>query len=133
MRLTVDLAKINPLHDVRDKSKLAAITKDMIDNGWVGAPDAPPEQALYRIQQTYPDGSGSRLNVDWEGLLRLHDLIHDRIALEGRVCETCDTKGCHRPATWYPHHTTPHHTSFKGNTRLKPIPCSFYLLPPGEG
>ena len=23
-----------------------------------------------------------------------------RIALEGRVCETCDTKGCHRPATW---------------------------------
>ena len=65
-----------------------------------GAPDGPPEQALYRIQQTYPDGSGGRLNVDWEGLLRLHDLIHDRIALEGRVCETCDTKGCHRPATW---------------------------------
>ena len=29
-----------------------------------------------------------------------HALIHDRIALEGRVCETCDTKGCHRPATW---------------------------------
>jgi hypothetical protein len=26
-----------------------------------GAPDAPPEQALYRIQQTYPDGSGGRL------------------------------------------------------------------------
>ena len=25
-----------------------------------GAPDAPPEQALYRIQQTYPDGSGGR-------------------------------------------------------------------------
>ena len=47
-----------------------------------GAPDAPPEQALYRIQQTYPDGSGGRLNVDWEGLLRLHELIHDRIALE---------------------------------------------------
>ena len=23
-----------------------------------GAPDAPPEQTLYRIQQTYPDGSG---------------------------------------------------------------------------
>jgi hypothetical protein len=88
-----------------------------------GAPDAPPEQALYRIQQTYPDGSGGRLNVDWEGLLRLHELIHDRIALVGLrtnlkemrvsklaleremnqkvlVCETCDTKGCHRPATW---------------------------------
>ncbi len=65
-----------------------------------GAPDAPPEQALYRIQQTYPDGSGGRLNVDWEGLLRLHELIHDRVALEGHVCETCSTKGCHRPATW---------------------------------
>ena len=26
-----------------------------------GAPDALPEQALYRIQQTYPDGSGGRL------------------------------------------------------------------------
>jgi hypothetical protein len=23
------------------------------------------QQALYRIQQTYPDGSGGRLNVDW--------------------------------------------------------------------
>ena len=55
-----------------------------------GAPDAPPERALYRIQHTYSDGSGSRLNVDWEGLLRLHELIHDRIALEGGVCETCD-------------------------------------------
>ena len=65
-----------------------------------GAPDALPEQALYRIQQTYPDGSGGRLNVDWEGLLRLHELIHDRIAMEGCVCETCSTKGCHRPATW---------------------------------
>ena len=65
-----------------------------------GAADAPPEQALYRIQQTYPDGSGGRLNVDWEGLLRLHGLIHDRIALEGCVCETCSTRGCHRPATW---------------------------------
>ena len=65
-----------------------------------GAPDAPPEQALYRIQQTYPDGSGARLNVDWTGLHRLHDLIHDRIALEGYVCETCSTRGCHRPATW---------------------------------
>jgi len=65
-----------------------------------GAPNAPPEQALYRIQQTYPDGSGGRLNVDWEGLLRLHELIHDRIALEGCVCETCSTRGCHRPATW---------------------------------
>jgi len=65
-----------------------------------GAPDGPPEQALYRIQQTYPDGSGGRLNMDWDGLLRVHELIHDRIALEGYVCETCDTKGCHRPATW---------------------------------
>ena len=65
-----------------------------------GAPDAPPEQALYRIQQTYPDGSGGRLNIDWKGLLRLHGLIHDRIALEGYVCETCSTRGCHRPATW---------------------------------
>ena len=64
------------------------------------APAAPPERALYRIQQTYPDGSGGRLNIDWDGLLRVHELIHDRIALEGRVCETCDTKGCHRPATW---------------------------------
>ncbi len=41
-----------------------------------GAPNAPPEQALYRIQQTYPDGSGGRLNIDWEGLLQLHELIH---------------------------------------------------------
>ena len=65
-----------------------------------GASDAPPEQALYRIQQTYPDGSGGRLNIDWKGLHRLHELIHDRIALEGYVCETCDTKGCYRPATW---------------------------------
>jgi len=65
-----------------------------------GAADAPPEQALYRIQHTYSDGSGARLNVDWEGLHRLHDLIHETIALEGRVCETCGTKGCHRPATW---------------------------------
>jgi hypothetical protein len=65
-----------------------------------GPGDTPPEQALYRIQQIYPDGSGARLNVDWEGLLQLHELIHDRIALEGRVCETCGTKGCHRPATW---------------------------------
>ena len=55
-----------------------------------GAPDTPPEQALYRIQQTYPDGSGGRLNIDWDGLLRVHGLIHDRIALEGYVCETCD-------------------------------------------
>ena len=55
-----------------------------------GAPDGPPEQALYRIQHTYSDGSGGRLNIDWDGLLRLHELIHDRIALEGRVCETCD-------------------------------------------
>jgi len=29
-----------------------------------GAADAPPEQALYRIQHTYSDGSGARLNVD---------------------------------------------------------------------
>lgn len=65
-----------------------------------GAPDGPPEQALYRIQQTYPDGSGGRLNVDWTGLHRLHDLIHDRIAMEGCVCETCSTRGCHHPATW---------------------------------
>lgn len=64
-----------------------------------GPGDTPPEQALYRIQQTYSDGSGGRLNVDWDGLLRLHELIHDRIALEGRVCETCGTKGCPRPAT----------------------------------
>ena len=36
-----------------------------------------------------------------EGIrLRVHELIHDRIALEGCVCETCGTKGCHRPATW---------------------------------
>lgn len=47
-----------------------------------------------------PDGSGGRLNIDWKGLLRLHELIHDRIALEGCVCETCSTRGCHRPATW---------------------------------
>jgi hypothetical protein len=53
-----------------------------------------------RIQQTYPDDSGGRLNIDWGGLLRLHEAIHDRIALEGCVCETCGTKGCHRPATW---------------------------------
>ena len=65
-----------------------------------GAPDGPPEQTLYRIQHTYSDGSGSRLNIDWDGLLRVHELIHDRIALEGHVCETCDTQGCHRPATW---------------------------------
>ena len=65
-----------------------------------GPGDTPPEQALYRIQQTYPDGSGGRLNIDWDGLRRLHELIHDRIALEGHVCETCDTQGCHRPATW---------------------------------
>ena len=65
-----------------------------------GATEIPPEQALYRIQQTYPDGSGGRLNVDWAGLLRLHELIHDRLALEGRVCETCSTQGCSRPATW---------------------------------
>jgi hypothetical protein len=65
-----------------------------------GPGDTPPEQALYRIQQTYPDGSGGRLNIDWDGLLQVHGLIHDRIALEGYVCETCDTKGCHRPATW---------------------------------
>ena len=65
-----------------------------------GAPDGPPEQALYRIQQTYSDGSGGRLNVDWTGLHRLHDLIHDRIAMEGCVCETCSTRGCHHPATW---------------------------------
>ena len=57
-----------------------------------GAPDGPPEQALYRIQHTYSDGSGSRLNVDWTGLHRLHDLIHDRIAMEGCVCETCSTR-----------------------------------------
>jgi len=25
-----------------------------------GAPDGPPEQALYRIQQTYSNGSGGR-------------------------------------------------------------------------
>lgn len=31
---------------------------------------------------------------------RLHDLIHDRIAMEGCVCETCSTRGCHHPATW---------------------------------
>lgn len=65
-----------------------------------GSQDAPPEQALYRIQQTYSDGSGPRLNVDWEGLLQLHEIIHDRIALEKRPCETCGTTGCHRPATW---------------------------------
>ncbi len=65
-----------------------------------GGQDCPPPGPLYRIRQTYSDGSGARLNVDWEGLLQLHKLIHDRIALEGRVCETCGTKGCHRPATW---------------------------------
>ena len=65
-----------------------------------GGQDCPPPGPLYRIQQTYPDGSGGRLNMDWEGLLRLHELIHDRIALEGCVCETCSTRGCHRPATW---------------------------------
>ena len=65
-----------------------------------GPQNAPPEQALYRIQHTYSDGSGARLNVDWEGLLRLHEVIHDRIAMEGCVCETCSTRGCHHPATW---------------------------------
>ena len=50
-----------------------------------GVPNAPPEQALYRIQQTYSDGSGGRLNVDWLGLHRLHELIHDRIALEDEM------------------------------------------------
>lgn len=58
-----------------------------------GAPMPHPEQALYRIQQTSPDGSGGRLNIDWDGLLRLHELIHDRIALEGRVCKACSTRG----------------------------------------
>jgi len=52
-----------------------------------GPQNAPPEQALYRIQHTYSDGSESRLNVDWDGLLRLHEVIHDRIAMEGCVCE----------------------------------------------
>ena len=65
-----------------------------------GPGDTPPAQALYRIQQTYPDGSGRRLNIDWDGLHRLHALIHDRFAMEGCGCETCSTRGCHRPATW---------------------------------
>ena len=52
-----------------------------------GAPDAPPEQALYRIQQTYPDGSGGRLNVDWDGLRRLHELIQERIGAERQLVE----------------------------------------------
>ena len=53
-----------------------------------GAADAPPEQALYRIQHTYSDGSGARLNVDWEGLLRLHEMIRDRIDAERQLILT---------------------------------------------
>jgi len=53
-----------------------------------GAPDGPPEQALYRIQQTYPDGSGGRLNIDWDGLLRVHELIRDRIDAERQLILT---------------------------------------------
>jgi len=53
-----------------------------------GAPDGPPEQALYRIQQTYPDGSGGRLIIDWKGLHRLHELIHDRIDAERQLILT---------------------------------------------
>ena len=53
-----------------------------------GAPDGPPEQALYRIQQTYSDGSGGRLNVDWDGLLRVHELIRDRIDAERQLILT---------------------------------------------
>lgn len=30
-----------------------------------GDPAASPDGALYRIRQTYPDGSGARLNVSW--------------------------------------------------------------------
>ncbi len=34
----VQLAKIIPLHGVRDAAKLAALTEDMEENGWQGAP-----------------------------------------------------------------------------------------------
>ena len=52
-----------------------------------GAPDAPPEQTLYRIQQTYPDDSGGRLNVDWDGLRRLHELIQEMVEAERQLVE----------------------------------------------
>jgi len=52
-----------------------------------GAPDAPPEQALYRIQQTYSDGSGGRLNIDWDGLLRVHELIQEMVEAERQLVE----------------------------------------------
>ncbi len=52
-----------------------------------GPGDTPPEQALYRIQQTYPDGSGGRLNIDWDGLLRVHELIQERIGAERQLVE----------------------------------------------
>ena len=63
-----------------------------MDDEWyeiikAGPADAPPEQALYHIQQTYPDGSGGRLNVDWDGLLRLHELIQERIGAERQLVE----------------------------------------------
>ena len=54
-----------------------------------GAANAPPEQALYRIQHTYSDGSGARLNVDWQGLLRLQELIQERIDAEWQLVENC--------------------------------------------
>jgi len=34
-----------------------------------------------------PDACGGRLVIDWEGLLRLHELIHDRIGAERQLVE----------------------------------------------
>ena len=45
-----------------------------------GAADAPPERALYRIQQTYPDGSGgSRWSDNMENVTANQARLYDNI------------------------------------------------------
>lgn len=52
-----------------------------------GGQDCPPPRPLYRIRQTYPDGSGARLIVTWSQLLRLQELIQERIDAERQLVE----------------------------------------------
>ena len=52
-----------------------------------GGEDLPPNGALYTIRQTYPDGSGARLIVDWPELLRLQEMIQERIDADRQLVE----------------------------------------------
>lgn len=72
-------------------------TGEILDSAKIDPDRQPDKRKHVKIQVKR---NGQIVGKGWGGLLRLHEAIHDRIALEGRVCETCDTKGCHRPATW---------------------------------